>query len=98
MVQPLLPSPRLVGLDGDHAAIVANVSFHGPGPDQASTLAATPIYSPDVKQEDIDAAKEILGKMPAGEQRVPHEPERGDADMAALARRQVQERLRLHSR
>ena len=67
--------------------------------DHASTLAATPIYSPDVKQEDIDAAKEILGSdKPAEEQWVPHEPELGDADMAVLARRQVQERMRLHSR
>ena len=84
-------------MDGDHAAIVATVRFRGP-PGHASTLAATPIYSPDVKQEDIDAAKEILGKKPAEEEWVPHEPELGDADMAALARRQVQERMRLHSR
>ena len=78
--------PTRLGLDGDHAAILAKVTFDGP-PD-------APDLSPDVEPQDVNAAERILENLVAkAESWVPDEPHPHDAQMAELARRQVQERI-----
>ena len=78
--------PTRLGLDGDHAAILAKVTFDGP-PD-------APDLSPDVEPQDVNAAERILENLVAKEESwVPDEPHPHDAQMAELARRQVQERI-----
>ena len=105
-VDPVMPLPLLVGLDGEHAAIAAKVVFNGPPGHAISSLlpgassgastpaiggASTPAYDRDVAQRDIDAAKKILGRKTAEDAWVPHERARGDEDMAKLLHRQTKD-------
>ena len=75
---------RMLGLDGDHAAILAKVTR------RASTLARP--RAPDVEEQDVAAAKQILGSN-KGETWVPREESQHDKEMGELVSRQVQENV-----
>ena len=75
---------RMLGLDGDHAAILAKVTR------RASTLARP--RAPEVQEQDVAAAIKILGSN-KGETRVPREESQRDKEMGELVSRQVQENV-----
>ena len=82
----------MLGLEGDHAAILAKVTFEGPL-GSASTLATRPGIRPDV-QVEVETAKQILANLFAtAEYWVPDKPHPHDVQMAELAKKQVHERI-----
>ena len=80
-----IPCDKLVGLDGDHVAILARVTFRGPRcvelADDASTLAPAVTGNPDTQPQDVARAEALLGRLHG--QAVPHEQEPSDSAMAA---------------
>ena len=89
-----IPCETLVGLDQEHVAILAKVTFHGPPAASASTPGET--VSPDIQPQDVAQARGLLERLfDQAEPWVPHEQEPSDSRMAACSRDQQHERVLL---
>ena len=80
----------LTGFDGEHVAILAKVTFHGPPAVSASTPAVT--VSPDIQPQDVAQAGALLRRLfDQAVPWVPHEQEPSDKQMAACSQEQQHE-------